>query len=116
MQKPFDNSRTFAPRPLRTPFQRQRFMLTHSKSEEATPKSIDKQLKTSFLLNDNSTMGGSEITFSDFENELEQESVWNELTSILNNSSSNMSCKCNRKIIIERAGNPFEKNFEDDDC
>lgn len=113
MQHPFDNTRTFAPRPLRPSFQRMRSYPSKSLSATVTPKFLKEQSKTSFL-NDTSTGGGSEITFSDFENDLEQENVLNELCSILSESPFEVKSRCSRKITIERAANPLYKNFEDE--
>ena len=111
MQHPFDNSRTFAPRPLRPSFQRLR--PTKSLSATVTPKFLQDKTKNSFL-NETSTNGGSELTFSDFENDLEHESVLNELCSILSESPFEANSRCSRKITIERAANPFYKNFQEE--
>ena len=113
MQQPFEH-RTFAPKSIRKTFHRQKTAPIESKLQKSLSEGKSTNMKTSFLLNDNSTVGGSEITFSDFESELEQENILNEITSIINDSNITSEVKFHRKITIERAGNPFFKNFEDD--
>ena len=113
MQQPFEH-RTYAPKPIRKTFHRQKTAPIESKSEKTLSELKNANMKTSFLLNDNSTLGGSEITFSDFESELEQENILNEITSIINDNNITNEVKFHRKITIERPGNPFVKNFEDE--
>ena len=78
MQQPFEH-RTYAPKPIRKTFHRQKTASIESKSEKTLSELKNANMKTSFLLNDNSTLGGSEITFSDFESELGQENILNEI-------------------------------------
>ena len=113
MQQPFEH-RTYAPKPIRKTFHRQKTAHIESNSEKTLSELKNANMKTSFLLNDNSTLGGSEITFSDFESELEQENILNEITSIINDNNITNEVKFHRKITIERPGNPFIKTFEDE--
>ena len=118
MQQSFEQ-RIYAQRPIKKNSQWKKSLTYDSKYENVSPKSRTpkkmNQTRTSFLLNDTSTLGNSEITFSDFENGLEQQNIWNEITSILNDSCSECEHRLENKTHIKRPLNPFYKNFQDDD-